>query len=63
MEAFSVLLALCEGNSAVTSEFFSQRPVTQSFDVFFDLYLSKQLSKKIKTPAICDVITLIMTSL
>ena len=37
MEAFSALLALCEGNSPVTGEFPSQRPVTRSFDVIFDL--------------------------
>ena len=36
MEAFLPLLALCEGNSLVTGEFPSQRPVTQSFGVFFD---------------------------
>ena len=34
METFSALLALCEGNSPVTGEFSSQRPVTRSFDVF-----------------------------
>ena len=34
---FSALLALCVGNSPVTGEFPSQRPVTRSFDVFFDL--------------------------
>ena len=34
---FSALMALCVGNSPVTSEFLSQRPVTWSFDVFFDL--------------------------
>ena len=39
MEAFSALLALCEGNSPVTGEFPTQRPVTQSLDVFFDLHL------------------------
>ena len=39
METFSVLLAICVGNSLITSEFPSQRPVTQSFDVFFDLRL------------------------
>ena len=33
---FSVLLTLCEGNPLVTGGFPSQRPVTQSFDVFFD---------------------------
>ena len=35
METFSALLAHCEGNSQVTGEFFSQRPVTRSFDAFF----------------------------
>ena len=37
METFSALLALCVGNPAVTGGFPSQRPVTRSFDVFFDL--------------------------
>ena len=36
METFSALLALYEGNSPVSGEFLSQRPVTRSFDVFFD---------------------------
>ena len=44
METFSALLALCAGNSSVTSEFLSQRPVTRSFDVFIDLRLDKRLS-------------------
>ena len=39
METFSALLALCEGNSPVTGEFPAQRPVTRSFEVFFDLRL------------------------
>ena len=46
MEAFSALPALCAGNSPVTGEFSAQRPVTQSFDVFFDLHLNKRLSKQ-----------------
>ena len=46
MEAFSALLALCERNSPVTGEFPSQRPVTRSFDVFFDKRLNKQVSKQ-----------------
>ena len=46
METFSALLALCAGNSPVPREFPSERPVTQSFDVFFDLCLSKRLSKQ-----------------
>ena len=45
METFSALLALCAGNSPVSGEFPAQRPVTQSFDVFFDLRLIKRLSK------------------
>ena len=46
METFSALLALCAGNSPVPGEFPSQRPVTRSFDVFFDLRLNKHLSKQ-----------------
>ena len=42
----SALLALCAGNSPVTGEFPSQRPVTRSFDVFFDLRPNKRLSKQ-----------------
>ena len=44
MEIFSALLAPCVGNSPVTGEFPSQRPVTQSFGVFFDLRLNNRLS-------------------
>ena len=46
METFSTLLALCAGNSSVHGEFPAQRPVAQSFDVFFDLRLNKRLSKQ-----------------
>ena len=46
METLSALLALCAGNSLVTCEFPSQRPVTRSFDVFSDLRLNKCLSKQ-----------------
>ena len=46
MKTFSVLLPLCAGNSPVTCEFPSQRPVTRSFDVFFDLPLNKRLRKQ-----------------
>ena len=46
MESFSALLALCAGNSPVTGEFPAQRPVTRSFDVFYDLCLNKRLSKQ-----------------
>ena len=46
METFSALLAICAGNSPVNGEFRAQRPVTQSFDVFFDLRMNKRLSKQ-----------------
>ena len=42
MEKLSALLAICVGNSRVPGEFPAQRPVTRSFDVFFDLHPSKQ---------------------
>ena len=42
METFSVLLALCAGNSPVTGEFPAQRPVTRSLAVFFDLRQKKK---------------------
>ena len=45
METFSALLAICAGNSPVHGEFPPQRPVTRSFDVFFDLRLNKRLIK------------------
>ena len=45
METFSALLAICAGNSPVTGEFPTQRPVMRSFDVFFDLRLNKLLNK------------------
>ena len=46
IETFSALLALCAGNSPVTGEFPTQRPVTRTFDVFFDLRLNNRLSKQ-----------------
>ena len=46
METFSALLAICVGNSPVTDEFPTQRPVTRSFDVFVDPHLCKRLSKQ-----------------
>ena len=46
METFSALLAICAGNSAVPGEFLTQRPVTRSFDVYFDLRPNKRLSKQ-----------------
>ena len=46
METFSALQAICAGNSPVTGEFPARRPVTRSFDVFFDLRLNKWLRKQ-----------------
>ena len=43
---FRALPAPCEGKSPVTGEFPSQRAVTRSFDIFFDLRLNKHLSKQ-----------------
>ena len=45
METFSDSLAICGGNSPATGEFPAQRPVTRSFNVFFDLRLNTWLSK------------------
>ena len=45
-ETFSALLAICAGNSPVPGEFPTQRQVTRSFDVYFDLRPNKWLSKQ-----------------
>ena len=46
MKTFSALLACSAENSPVPGEFSAPRPVTRSFDVFFDLNLNKWLSKQ-----------------
>ena len=46
MGTFSALLAICAGNSPVPGDFPTQRPVTRSFDVYFDLRLNKRLCKQ-----------------
>ena len=43
METRSALLALCEGNLAVTGGFPSQRASNADFYVFFDISQNKQL--------------------
>ena len=43
----SALLAIYARNSPVTGEFPAQRPVTWSFDVFFDLRLNKRLNNRV----------------
>ena len=55
METFSALLAICAGNSPVPGEFPAQRPVTRSFDVFFDLRSNKRLSKLVIWGAMCPL--------
>ena len=42
----SCVTGLCTGNSPVTGDFAAQRPVTRSFDFFFDLHPNKWLSKQ-----------------
>ena len=44
-DIFRVTGHLC-GNSTVPAEFPAQRPVTRSFDAFFDLRLNKRLSEQ-----------------
>ena len=39
-----MLLAICAGTSPVTGELPAQRPVTRSFDVFFDLHRNKRVN-------------------
>ena len=45
-QTFSASLALYAGNSPVTGEYPTRRPVTRSFDVFFDLRLIKRSGKQ-----------------
>ena len=61
MEKFSALLAFVRGfhRSPLNS---LQRPVTRSFDGFFDLDLDN-LEQTMETPVIWDAIVHIMTSL
>ena len=56
-------MTICAGNSPLTGEFPAQRPVTRSFDIFFDLRLNKRLSKQPWRLVILDAIVPIMTSL
>ena len=46
MELLSALLALSVGNSPVTVEFISQRPVRRGIDIFFELLLKKKRLRK-----------------
>ena len=58
MDTSSPSLAICAGNSPVTGEFPAQRPVTRSFDVFFDRCLYKRLGKPRRYRAHYDVIVI-----
>ena len=62
MEAFSTLLAFCEGKPPVNGGFPSQRPVTRSFDFFFNVP-EETAEQTLETPVIWDAIALIMTPL
>ena len=44
LETFSAIQAFCVGHSPATGEFPAQRPMTRSFDVFYDLGLNKCLT-------------------
>ena len=46
IETFSALLALCAGNSPVTGEFPSQRPVTRSFDVLICAWIKAWVNNR-----------------
>ena len=46
VEIFSVQQALCERNPPVTGGFPSNRPMTRSFGAFFEVRLSRRLSKQ-----------------
>ena len=59
MTTFSALLALYGGTPPVTGGFPSQRPVTRSFGVFFDVRLNKWVSI-LKTLVIWDAMALIV---
>ena len=48
METYFTLLDPCEGNWPPTGGIPAQRPVTMSFDVFFDLRLNRELIKQCK---------------
>ena len=56
-------LALCAGNQSVTGGFPSQRPVTQSFDVFLWSVPEQTVEPTIETQVIWNAIALFMTSL
>ena len=58
METFSTLLALCAGNLPVTGEFPAQRPVTRSFDIFYDLRVNRRAGDLRRLRAHYDVMVM-----
>ena len=50
MERISALLAICAGNLPVPGEFPAQRPVTRSFDIFFDLVIWDAIAPIMTSP-------------
>ena len=58
-----MLLLLCGENPPVTSGFPSRRPVTRSFDVFFDVRPEKKVVQTDDMLVIWDAMALIATSL
>ena len=65
METFTASLAICAGNSPVPGEFPAQRPMTRSFDIFFDLRLNndwvnnRDVGDLRRYRAHCDVIVMV----
>ena len=59
---FRVTGPLC-GDFTDPGEFPTQRPVTRSFDVFFDMRLNKRLNTHTVRLVIWDAIVVIMTSM
>ena len=64
MEAFSALLAFCAGNSPVTGEFPTQRPVIYDAELwyFHSSAPEPRVGQTMETPVIWDTIVPIMTS-
>ena len=62
METISAPLAICAGNSPVPGEFHAPKPVTRSFDIFFDLRLNNDWVNN-REAGDWDAIVPIMTSL
>ena len=60
IESFAAFLAICAGNSSVTGEFPTHRPVTRSFGVFFLLAPEWTVKETIVRLVIWDAIAPIM---